>query len=383
MVRTTTLLWQALIAASLLLFFFRPQTSRLVPVVDQAALLRKQRMVATPNRQAVVDGARDPLHGVATAPPEPGAIAAAAPAAAAAAPVATAASTASTDDTLMGEGQCEHARLSVQTAIDKQPAPRSDGLWDGDKTSYDQAVRESDNVRRLLQADGMPSWRPDLRKLPPQRRANSSMLELLEHVPVGGHAWLAFGNSGVTEMLFNWCHHVIGLGLGWQMVVAAFDVPLLIALRERRIPAYNYSGALPATHFRHAPHLFHRMGFLKAELIVHVLRTGRHALVSDSDVAWVGNPMPLLDELLRLGATMGSSTDCLDAQSDADKTPRKRSAYMCGYNPGNEVASDVVFNTGGAAVSDATPSASAAPRIRAAWGSPGGSKAAGCSCAPQ
>jgi hypothetical protein len=25
---------------------------------------------------------------------------------------------------------------------------------------------------------------------------------------VGGHAWLAFGNSGVTEMLFNWGHHV-------------------------------------------------------------------------------------------------------------------------------------------------------------------------------
>ena len=56
--------------------------------------------------------------------------------------------------------------------------------------------------------------------------------------------------------------------------------------------------------------------------------------------------MPLLDELLRLGATMGSSTDCLDVQSDADKTPRARSAYMCGYNPGNTNPADVVFNTG-------------------------------------
>ena len=279
MVRTTTLLWQALIAVSLLLLFFRPQTSRLVPVADPAALLRA-RMMATPDRQAVVDGARDPPHGVAATPPEPVAVSAAAPPAAAAAPVATAASTASPDD--MGEGQCEHARLSVQTAIDRQPAPDKSGLWDGDKTSYDQAVRESDNVRRLLQADGMPSWRPDLRKLPPQRPANASMLELLEHVPVGGHAWLAFGNSGVTEMLFNWCHHVIGLGLGWNLVVAAFDVPLLRALRERRIPAYNYSGALPATHFRHAPHLFHRMGFLKAELIVHVRHAGLEPQASTS-----------------------------------------------------------------------------------------------------
>ena len=116
----------------------------------------------------------------------------------------------------------------------------------------------------------------------PQRPANASMLELLEHVPVGGHAWLAFGNSGVTEMLFNWCHHVIGLGLGWNLVVAAFDVPLLRALRERRIPAYNYSGALPATHFRHAPHLFHRMGFLKAELIVHVRHAGLEPQASTS-----------------------------------------------------------------------------------------------------
>ena len=36
----------------------------------------------------------------------------------------------------------------------------------------------------------------------------------------------------------------------------------------------------------------------------------------------------------------------LDAESDADKTPRKRSAYMCGYSPGNLAAGDVVFNTG-------------------------------------
>ena len=328
MVRTTTLLWQALIAVSLLLFFFRPQASRPVPVADPAALLRKQRRMAaeamaTPDRRAVLDGApaRDPQHGVPATPPEPVAVGAAVPPAAATAPVATAESTAapvataapvstaapistaastatpvataastaaSPDDTLVGEGQCEHARLSVQTAIDKQRAPNTGGTWDGDKTSYDQAVRESDNVRRLLQADGMPSWRPDLRKLPPQRPANASMLELLEHVPVGGHAWLAFGNSGVTEMLFNWCHHVIRLGLGWSLVVAAFDVPLLAALRERAIPAYNYTGALPATHFRHAPHLFHRMGYLKAECIRLVLETGRHVIVSDSDV---GTPM--------------------------------------------------------------------------------------------
>ena len=66
----------------------------------------------------------------------------------------------------------------------------------------------------------MTSWRPDLTKLPPQRPADAPMDRLLEHVPAGGMAWLAFGNSGVTEMLMNWAHHVIELGYAWQMVVA-------------------------------------------------------------------------------------------------------------------------------------------------------------------
>ena len=62
------------------------------------------------------------------------------------------------------------------------------------------------------------------------------------------------------------------------------------------------------------------------ELIVHVLRTGRHALVSDSDVVWVADPRPLLSQLQALGTTLGSSTDCLDVAADNDKTPRRPEA---------------------------------------------------------
>ena len=69
--------------------------------------------------------------------------------------------------------------------------------------------------------------RSDPSLLPPQAPAGASMDELLAAVPRGGIAWLAFGNSGVTEMLLNWAHHVIALGLAHRMVVAAFDVPLL------------------------------------------------------------------------------------------------------------------------------------------------------------
>jgi hypothetical protein len=220
-----------------------------------------------------------------------------------AAAAATAAAAAAASPLAM-RGQCKQARRSVELAIEKQhPPPGGDELWGGHQATTTQAEKESDNVRALLRADGMPEWRADSARLPPPRPANASIEHLLEHVAVGGTAWLAFGNSGVTEMLLNWAHHVIRLGFGFQMVVAAFDEPLLLELhRQARnrsasartlpepsslhppsapsqcIPAYNYSGALPSRHFRHAPHLFHRMGFLKAELIVHVLQTGAHLL---------------------------------------------------------------------------------------------------------
>ena len=345
----TTLLWIIFVVCAL---FVLQRPARRSPLampaseLDAAVLLRKQRIASSAS-------AKPPQVAPEQQPPQ---LSAAIGSAAATTPVervgpANAAETAAShpsDAAFFMPGQCEQAVTSVRTAIERHRAPGdAESLQTAHtQTSMAQAERESDNVRRLLQADGMLRWRPDPAKLPPQRPANASMEVLMEHVPIGGHAWLAFGNSGVTEMLMNWCHHVIKLGLGSQMVVAAFDEPLLLQLHARRIPAYNYSGALPATHFRHAPYLFHRMGFLKAELITHVLRTGRHALVSDSDVAWAQDPTPLLNELLALGATLAPSTDCLDVRSDADKTPRRFSAYMCGYNPGNVEPLDVVFNTG-------------------------------------
>ena len=74
-------------------------------------------------------------------------------------------------------------------AIDKQREPEGGALWQNVQTSWAQAERESDNVRRLLRSDGMLSWRPDASRLPPQRPSNASMEELLQHVPIGGHAF--------------------------------------------------------------------------------------------------------------------------------------------------------------------------------------------------
>ena len=81
--------------------------------------------------------------------------------------------------------------------------------------------------------------------------------------------------AGVAEMLTNWAAHVIKLGMGGKMLIAAFDEELLGTLRELGLPAYNYTGVLPPHHFRRAPYLFHRMGYLKATLIQQVCPPSR------------------------------------------------------------------------------------------------------------
>ena len=82
-----------------------------------------------------------------------------------------------------------------------------------------------------------------------EREAMKQRAAELREQAAGGTAWLAFGNSGVTEMLFNWVHHVVALGKSRSLLVAAFDDVLFRSLRAKRIPAYNYTGALPPTHF--------------------------------------------------------------------------------------------------------------------------------------
>ena len=184
--------------------------------------------------------------------------------------------------------QPEAAQRSVAEAL-AHPDPPVGSALRGIADS-EQAKKESDTVRRLLQLDGQPQWTTASvvgRPLPAVHPPNADVATILSAVPAGGTAWLGFGSAGVLEMLTNWAHHVIQLGYGDAMLIGAFDETILRELRARGLPAYNLSGALPEVHFRHAPYLFHRMGFLKAELIAQVLRTGRHVLVSDSDVAWV------------------------------------------------------------------------------------------------
>ena len=83
--------------------------------------------------------------------------------------------------------------------------------------------KESETVVRMLAEDGLPEWRPDASLLPPQKPPDATMGELLAAVPAGGTALLAFGNAGGASMLKNWAYHILKLGLGRAMVIAAFD----------------------------------------------------------------------------------------------------------------------------------------------------------------
>ena len=61
-------------------------------------------------------------------------------------------------------------------------------------------------------------------------------------------------------------------------------------------------------------------------------------------MAWVADPLPIINELMAEGANIGASTDCLDLDSDRDKTPRPASPVQCGHAPGN--TRGAVLNTG-------------------------------------
>jgi len=116
--------------------------------------------------------------------------------------------------------QPEAARRSVAEAL-AHPEPPAGSALRGIADS-EQAKKESDTVRRLLQLDGQPRWTTASvvgRPLPAVHPPNADVDTILAAVPAGGTAWLGFGSAGVLEMLTNWAHHVIQLGHGGAMLI--------------------------------------------------------------------------------------------------------------------------------------------------------------------
>ena len=63
------------------------------------------------------------------------------------------------------------------------------------------------------------------------------------------------------------------------------------------------------------------LGALKGTLVLAVLKANRHVLLSDVDVVWLQDPLPLLRDL-SVHADVMSATDCLHVTDDERKFPR-------------------------------------------------------------
>ena len=107
---------------------------------------------------------------------------------------------------------------------------------------------------------------------------------------------------------------------------------------------------------------FRRLGALKGELVLQVLRADRHVLLSDVDVIWVADPAPILRSLA-VHADVMSATDCLNVTGDEAKFPKQaQGVNRCAYNPGNNHG-HAAFNTGVVYLRAST----AAKAFAAAW----------------
>jgi hypothetical protein len=148
--------------------------------------------------------------------------------------------------------QPEAARRSVAEAL-AQPVPPPGSALRGIADS-EQALKESDTVRRLLQLDGQPGWTAASvvgRTMPALPPPNADVDTILSRVPAGGTAWLGFGSAGVLEMLTNWAHHVIQLGYGNSMMVRrraqaqrGEDTPFLLQQPHPHPPARSQHACL-------------------------------------------------------------------------------------------------------------------------------------------
>ena len=207
----------------------------------------------------------------------------------------------------------------------------------------DQAAREwatqhglGEGWKRTLPADiaASATWFEHERTLP----------QLFKDVGVGEIVWLTFANSAFKEFTINWAAHVYKLRKERNAAIAALDKPLQDALRKEGLPYFGYDyGKL--NDLRSDVVEFRRLGALKGELVLHILRAERHVLLSDTDVCWLADPTKLLQPLA-LKADVMSATDCLHVTGDEAKFPKKgQGVNRCAYNPGNNHG-HAAFNTG-------------------------------------
>ena len=166
---------------------------------------------------------------------------------------------------------------------------------------------------------------------------------VIRGVPLGRPVWLSIANSAVTEIALNWAAHIFHLGVEHSAVIACLDAPLLQAMLSARVPAFSYIQAGFERDVRSSRIGFRQLGVLKAQLTLHILSAGRNVLLSDVDVVWLRDPIPLL--LAREAADLMLSTDCLSVSAEEANATAWVGANRCAFLPGNGDG-HAAFNTG-------------------------------------
>ena len=206
------------------------------------------------------------------------------------------------------------------------------------------------------------------RTLPPEVAASAvwfkherTLPQLFDDVGEGEVVWLTFANSAFKDFTINWAAHVYRLRKERAAAIAALDMPLQTALLAEGLPFFGYDHGRTSD-LRGDVVEFRRLGALKGELVLKVLRAGRHVLLSDVDTVWLVDPTPTLRALAK-DADVMSATDCLSVSGDEAKLPeRTKGVNRCAYNPGNSVG-HAAFNTGVVYLRSST----AAKAFAAAW----------------
>ena len=107
--------------------------------------------------------------------------------------------------------------------------------------------------------------------------------QIFDDVDVGGVVWLTFANSAFRDFAINWAAHVYRLRKERAMATAALDVPFQEALRAEGLPFFGYDHGRTID-LRSDVVEFRRLGALKGELVLKVLRAQRHVLLGREHV---------------------------------------------------------------------------------------------------
>lgn len=111
--------------------------------------------------------------------------------------------------------------------------------------------------------------------------------------PDGGYVFVTWANSHYTDFALSWAHHLRKAGLGNHLVIGAMDDAVLYSLAKRKIPVFAMQSGLTEGDFGWGSKAFAKMGRLKIRLIATFLRLGVTPVISDVDVAWLRDPLPV------------------------------------------------------------------------------------------